>query len=122
MEKEFVEYWNTHQKHLILNAPEKLRAEYLESTRLDSPVDWICFLLPIAIGIILQYMMKLQSEMLSMGITIVVIIILYVLMQMLKPRFSKKQTETEAIEKIKQYYYERYKKTGSLDTLEPWHD
>lgn len=28
MDKEFEDYWNLHQRHLILSAPEKLRSEY----------------------------------------------------------------------------------------------
>ena len=43
MEKEFEDYWNKHQKRLILNAPKALRDEYFESTKLDSPIDWVCF-------------------------------------------------------------------------------
>lgn len=39
MEKEFEDYWNKHQKRLILNAPKALRDEYIESTKLDSPID-----------------------------------------------------------------------------------
>jgi hypothetical protein len=39
-----------------------------------------------------------------------------------KPYISKKKTEAEALEEIKKYYYERYKKTGKLDTLEPWNN
>lgn len=120
MEKEFVDYWNTHQKHLILNAPEGLRKEYFDSSRLDSPIDWICFLFPIAVGIILQTYLKMESTILSMGITIVVVVVLYALMQMVKPHLSHKQSESEAVEKIMMYYYERYKKTRSLDKLEPW--
>ena len=46
MEKEFEDYWNKHQKRLILNAPKALRDEYFESTKLDSPIDWVCFILP----------------------------------------------------------------------------
>lgn len=51
MEKEFEDYWNKHQKRLILNAPKALRDEYFESTKLDSPIDWVCFILPVALGI-----------------------------------------------------------------------
>lgn len=54
MEKEFEDYWNKHQKRLILNAPKALRDEYIESTKLDSPIDWVCFILPVALGIGLQ--------------------------------------------------------------------
>ena len=50
MEKEFEDYWNKHQKRLILNAPKALRDEYFESTKLDSPIDWVCFILPVALA------------------------------------------------------------------------
>lgn len=57
-----------------------------------------------------------------MGNILVVVVLLFVLMQMIKPCISKKKTEAEALEEIKKYYYERYKKTGKLDTLEPWNN
>lgn len=57
-----------------------------------------------------------------MAIVLVVVVVLFVLMQMIKPYISKKKTEAEALEEIKNYYYERYKKTGKLDKLEPWND
>lgn len=122
MEKEFVDYWNTHQKHLILNAPEGLRKEYFDSSRLDSPVDWICFLIPIAVGIMLQTFLSVDSTIVSMGITIVVVVLLYALMQMIRPRLTHKKSEEEIVEKIKMYYYERYKKIRDLDKIEPWRD
>ena len=34
MDKEFEDYWNLHQRHLILSAPEKLRSEYMEAGRI----------------------------------------------------------------------------------------
>lgn len=52
MEKEFEDYWNAHRKRMLLNAPRELREEYLESTKLDSPMDWVCFVLPVAVGIL----------------------------------------------------------------------
>lgn len=122
MDKEFEEYWATHQKHLLLNAPENLRAQYEESNRLDSPLDWFCFGLPIAVGVLVQPFIKLQSEILSWGIVLVIVVLLFALMQMVKPHLSKKKTELQAIDEIKRYYYERYKKTGKLDSLEPWND
>ena len=40
-------------------------------------------------------------------------------MFMVKPFFQKKKSTIQAIDQIKQYYYERYKKYG-LDKMEPW--
>jgi len=122
MEKEFEDYWAAHQKHLILNAPEKMRAEFLESSRLDSPLDWLGFILPIGVGIVVQPLIHLRSEILSWGIVLVLVVILFVLVQMIKPHISKKRTEAEVIDSIKQYYYERYKKLGDINKLEPWRD
>lgn len=48
MEKEFEEYWSAHSKRMLLNAPGNLRQEYLESTKLDTPMDWVCYILPVA--------------------------------------------------------------------------
>lgn len=122
MEKEFEDYWAVHQKHLLLNAPEELRSQLMEAGRLDSPTDWLCFVIPVAVGVLVQPFIKLRSEILSWGIVLIVVVILFVLMQMVKPRLSKKKTEVEAMEEIKRYYYERYKKLGSLEQLEPWQD
>lgn len=122
MEKEFEDYWAVHQKHLLLNAPEELRSQLIEAGRLDSPTDWLCFVIPVAAGVLVQPFIKLRSEILSWGIVLIVVVILFVLMQMVKPRLSKKKTEVQAMEEIKRYYYERYKKLGSLEQLEPWQD
>ena len=104
MEKEFEEYWNAHRKRLMLNAPREMREEYLESTKLDTPMDWVCFVLPVAVGIIVQ---------------LLIVVVLFALLQMVKPLLQKKKTTVQVIEQIKQYYYERYKKYG-LDKMEPW--
>lgn len=119
METEFEEYWRVHQKRLILKAPKELRDEYMESTRLDSPVDWACFVVPIALGIVLQPQLHLQSEILSWGLVVVVVVVAFVLMQMLKPCLQKKKSTMEVLKSIKQYYYGRYKK-GGLGDVEPW--
>lgn len=122
MEKDFEDYWTTHQKHLILNAPEKLRSEYLEAGKLDTPQDWLCFVIPIGVGIIVQSLLRFKSEIVSWGIALVFVVVTFAVMQMVKPYVSKKKTETQVVDAIKQYYYDRYKKTGSLDKLEPWRD
>lgn len=122
MEKEFEDYWNQHKKHLILNAPEKMRAEYLESTRLDSPIDWLCFVIPIGVGIAVQPFIRLRSEILSWAIMLVVVVVLFVLMQMVKPLLSKKKSEAQVIDRIKKYYYDRYKQIGDVNKMEPWRD
>ena len=74
MEKEFEDYWLKHQKRLILKSPKNLREEYLESTRLDTPMDWVCFVLPIAVGIILQPRLNFESEILSWGVVLLVVV------------------------------------------------
>lgn len=122
MDKEFEDYWDTHQRHLILNAPESLRNAYLEASRLDSPIDWLGIIVPVGVGIMVQPFVKLQSEILTWAIVFVLVVVLFVIMQMIKPYFSKKKTESEVIAEIKQYYYERYKKIGDLNKLEPWRD
>ena len=75
MEKEFEDYWLKHQKRLILKSPKNLREEYLESTRLDTPMDWVCFVLPIAVGIILQPRLNFESEILSWGVVLLVVVV-----------------------------------------------
>lgn len=119
MEREFEDYWQQYQKRLTLNSPRELREEYLESTRLDSPVDWACFVLPIAVGIILQPYLHLKSEILSWGIIVLVVVVLFALLQMVKPLLQKKKSTSQALEQIKEYYYKRYQEYG-LDKMERW--
>lgn len=119
MEKEFEDYWQQHQKRLVLNSPRELREEYLESTRLDTPLDWACFVLPIATGIILQPRLHMKSEILSWGVIVLVVVVMFALLQMVKPLLQKKKSTLQVVDNIKQYYYERYKKNG-LDKMEPW--
>ena len=119
MEKEFEDYWQKHQKRLILNSPKELREEYMESTRLDTPMDWACFVLPIAFGVILQPNLHIESEILSWGLVLIVVIVVFALMQMVKPKLQKKKTTMQALHAIKQYYYERYQKYG-LSKMELW--
>ena len=110
MEKEFEEYWSAHSKRMLLNAPGNLRQEYL---------DWVCYILPVAAGILIQPHVNLKSEVLSWAIILLIVVVLFVLLQMVKPFFQKKKSTIQAIDQIKQYYYERYKKYG-LDKMEPW--
>lgn len=119
MEKEFEEYWSAHSKRMLLNAPGNLRQEYLESAKLDTPMDWVCYILPVAAGILIQPHVNLKSEVLSWAIILLIVVVLFVLLQMVKPFFQKKKSTIQAIDQIKQYYYERYKKYG-LDKMEPW--
>lgn len=85
MEKEFEDYWNKHQKRLILNAPKALRDEYFESTKLGSPIDWVCFILPVALGIGLQPILDIQSEILSWAVVLLIVVVCFAVMQLVKP-------------------------------------
>lgn len=90
MEKEFEEYWSAHSKRMLLNAPVNLRQEYLESTKLDTPMDWVCYILPVAAGILIQPHVNLKSEVLSWAIILLIVVVLFVLLQMVKPFFRKR--------------------------------
>lgn len=90
MEKEFEEYWSAHSKRMLLNAPGNLRQEYLESTKLDTPMDWVCYILPVAAGILIQPHVNLKSEVLSWVIILLIVVVLFVLLQMVKPFFRKR--------------------------------
>lgn len=90
MEKEFEEYWSAHSKRMLLNAPGNLRQEYLESTKLDTPMDWVCYILPVAAGILIQPYVNLKSEVLSWAIILLIVVVLFVLLQMVKPFFRKR--------------------------------
>ncbi len=121
MDKEFEDFWYKYSKRLILNAPKDLRDAYMESTKLHTVVDWVCFILPIGVGIVIQPMLPFKSEILSWGVTVVAVVLLFVLMQFVNSRIQKKKTFVEAIEDIKKFYYKRYKEKG-LNNLETWKD
>ncbi len=120
IEKTFNDFWDRHQKQLILNAPKELRDEYVKSTQLDTPLDWLCFVLPIAVGIGLFPVFHVGSEILSWLIMVVVVVILFVLLQMLKPLVSKKKTTAQVVGRIKAYYYNIYIKSGNIESLDMW--
>ena len=48
-----------------------------------------------------------------------VVVVLFALLQMFKPYLQKKKTTIQALDAIKNFYYERYKKYG-LDKIESW--
>lgn len=118
---EFEEYWLSHEKELILRAPKKLQDDMLEATKLTTATDWVFFILPICAGVIIQPFIKLKSEILSWLISVVVIVVIFVALQILKPYVSKKKSSGEAMEAIKQFYWERYQKYG-IDKLEVWEE
>ena len=89
MEKEFEEYWNKNQKRLILNAPKALRDEYIDSTKLDSPIDWVCFILPVALGIGLQPVLNIQSEILSWAVVLLIVVVCFAVLQLVKLIITK---------------------------------
>ena len=84
MTQEFEDYWEKHQRQLILGAPEPLRTEYLESNKLNSPLDWLCFVIPIGVGIAVQSCLRVESEIVSWSIVLVVVVLLFAVMQMIQ--------------------------------------
>lgn len=119
-DKEFIAFWEKNRKHLISNAPKELRDQLVASTQLDSPIEWVFFAFPIFVGIAILPMIKLRSEILSWAVMVVVVIVLFVVMQLVKPYITKKRSTDQVVEAIKQYYYEVYKKSGDLHSLETW--
>lgn len=120
MDKEFETFWKENQRLLVLNAPERMREEMLRASKLDTPIDWICFALPVITGILVQPLIPVKSEILSWGLMLLVVIVLFVVLQIVRPYFSKKKTETQVMAEIKRYYYEKYVKAGSVDALATW--
>lgn len=119
MSEIFEEYWGKHQKNLILNAPEPLRSQYLDSNKLDTPMDWLCFVVPIGVGIVVQSSLNLKSEFLSWTIVLVSVVVLFALMQVIKPHFTKKKTTEQAINDIKTYYFRKFQEAGDLNLIDP---
>lgn len=117
---EFEAYWAAHQKYLIKNAPRELQESLLKANTLDTPMDWVCFALPVGVGIAVQSMLRMQSVILSWLVVVVVVVVLFVLLQMAKPHITKKKTPAQVIEEIKQYYVGRYREKGDLTQMESW--
>lgn len=101
----------------MAKAPAKLREELAESTKLSGPMDWLAFVLPIACGIALQTYAPVKSAILSWALAALAVVLLFVVMQMLKARFSHRRSPAQVMEDIKLHYYRRYQSLGSLDKL-----
>lgn len=120
MTKEFEDYFEHNRRRLLAKAPKELQDELLESTSFNTPIEWACIIVPLGVGIFMQPFLPFRSELLNWGVVCVVVVILFVVMQMIRPYFTKKKNALQAIEDIKKYYYERYEQTGDLAKIEPW--
>ncbi len=60
------------------------------------------------------------SEILSWLIMVVIVVVLFALMQMVKPYISKKESTAQVVERIKEYYYSMYLQQGSLENFKAW--
>ncbi len=77
MEKEFEDYWNKHQKRLILNAPKALRDEYIESTKLDSPMIGSVLSCLWLWALAFEPILDIQSEILSWAVVLLIVVVCF---------------------------------------------
>lgn len=120
MTKEFESYFEHNRRRLVAKAPKELQEELLDSTSINTPIDWACIIVPLGVGVFIQPFLPFHSEIANWGIVLVVVVVLFALMQMVRPFFTKKKNSMQALDDIKEYYYERYKETGDLTKIDPW--
>lgn len=119
MEKEFEDYWRDHRDRLILHAPKALQQERQRNTKMNTPGDWLLFLLPILVMVGFYDSHFVQNTIVNIIVTVVLGIIAFAVAEMLKPYVTKKRSLEEIDEDIKQYFHAVYQQKGlkHLDEL-----
>lgn len=113
-EKEFEDYWNLHKKQLLMEAPQHLKEERLNSVKMNTAGDWLLAAFPFIVIVLFLQAGFIKNEMLNYICGIVICIILWVLCEMTKPYVIGKRSVGDIDKDIKQYYYEQWK-NGKLD-------
>lgn len=117
MEKEFESYWSVHQKRLIERAPAALREERKESGRMNTAGDWILEAFPIVAVVAFMNYGFVGSELLNFLLALVVGVIVFTLINLIKPYVTGKRNIGEIDKDIKAYFYKIYQEQG-LNELE----
>ena len=121
MEQEFENYWNLHRKQLIDAAPSKLTEERKRSLGLNTAADWLLIAFPVIVMVVLMDYDFVNSPIINFIIVLIIGVITLVLGQMISPYVTGKRRITDIDNDIKQYYYNKYKRTGKLGTITGTH-
>lgn len=112
MEKEFEDYWRDHKDTLILHAPKALLQERQRNTKMNTPGDWLLFILPIIVMLGFYDSHFIENNVVNGIVTVVLGIIAFAVSELLKPYVTKKRSLEEIDEDIKQYFYAVYQEKG----------
>lgn len=112
MEKEFEDYWRDHKDTLILHAPKALLQERQRNTKMNTPSDWLLFILPIIVMLGFYDSHFIENNVVNGIVTVVLGIIAFAVSELLKPYVTKKRSLEEIDEDIKQYFYAVYQEKG----------
>ena len=112
MEKEFEDYWRDHKNTLILHAPKALLQERQRNTKMNTPGDWLLFILPIIVMLGFYDSHFIENNVVNGIVTVVLGIIAFAVSELLKPYVTKKRSLEEIDEDIKQYFYAVYQEKG----------
>lgn len=112
MEKEFEDYWRDHKDTLILHAPKALLQERQRNTKMNTPGDWLLFILPIIVMLGFFDSHFIENNVVNGIVTVVLGIIAFAVSELLKPYVTKKRSLEEIDEDIKQYFYAVYQEKG----------
>ncbi|MBP7856437.1 MAG: hypothetical protein KAZ98_00970 [Prevotella sp.] len=117
MEQEFEDYWKKHRSSLMAVAPSQLQEELKNNTRLTTGGDWLIFIIPIVILVVLSDSGLFAQEWLNWVVAIVVGVLAFGLMDYVKPYVTGKRRYTDIEADIKQHFYQIYRAKG-LEALE----
>lgn len=112
MEKEFEDYWRDHRDSLILHAPQTLRQERDRNTKMNTPGDWLLFVLPIMVMLGFYDCHLIENTVINIIVTVVLGIVAFAVAEMLKPYVTKKRSIEEIDADIKQYFHAVYQQKG----------
>ncbi|MCH4148757.1 MAG: hypothetical protein LKG25_00365 [Prevotella sp.] len=114
MEQEFEDYWGLHKKQLMTFAPQDLKEERLNSSKMNTAGDWLLAAFPIIAMIFFLQAKFIQNEMLNFVCGLAICIVLWVLCEMAKPYVTGKRSVVDIDKDIKEYFYGQWK-DGKLD-------
>lgn len=117
MEKEFEDFWAAHRTTLIARAPQTLKSERENSSKMNTAGDWLLFALPIIVMIWFLNSGLIANELLNFVAAAAIGIALQVPTMLLKPYVTGKRSVADIEKDIKLHFYDVYKAKG-IDGLQ----
>ena len=117
MEQEFEDYWKKHRASLLVVAPKQLKTELKNNTRLNTVGDLVIYVTPFLVFGFLFNSNFFAQGWLNWLVPLLVFLLVYGVMEYIKPFLTGKRRYVDIEADIKQHFYQIYREKG-LDTLE----